>query len=189
MKYLYKFIFRIIGWKITDTRPQDKKAIIIAVPHTSAWDFIIGKIAFGSMGMPISILIKKEFFKFPIGPILRSLGAISVDRGNKNNKMVEQLVDEFNSRDMMYLSITPEGSRKKRDKWKRGFYEIAQAANVPVYIGKIDYGKKLCDVGERFIPTGDYEKDIEYIQTRYKDVKAKNPECFSWGEKFYGQNK
>jgi len=178
-----------MGWKVIDRKPQDKKAIVIAAPHTSAWDFIIGKLSFVSTGLPIYILIKKEFFKFPLGPILRGLGAISVDRGNRNNKMVDQLAAEFDKRDTMYLSITPEGSRKKRDKWKRGFYEIAMAANVPVYLGVIDYGKKICDVGERFELTGDYEKDMKFIQTSYKDVTAKNPECFSWGEKFYGDKK
>lgn len=186
MRLLSSVIFRLWGWKTTNKRPIDKKAVVIAVPHTSAWDFIIGKLAFSSMGIPISILIKKEFFKFPLGPILRGLGAISVDRGNRNSTLIPQLIEEFNKRDQMYLSITPEGSRSKRAKWKRGFYEIAMAADVPVYLGKIDYGKKICDLGERFIPTGDFEKDIEYIQTRYKDVTAKNPECFSWGEKFYG---
>jgi 1-acyl-sn-glycerol-3-phosphate acyltransferase len=189
MRYICSIIFKLWGWKTVGKPPMDKKAVIIAVPHTSAWDFIIGKLAFASMGIPISILIKKEFFRFPLGPILRGLGAISVDRGNRKSTLIQQLVNEFDSRDRMYLSITPEGTRGKRDKWKRGFYEIAMAADVPVYFGIIDYGKKECEVGERFIPTGDFAKDIEYIQTSYKNVTARHPECFSWGERFYGDKK
>ncbi len=189
MRYICKIIFKLWGWKVTNSKPIDKKAVVIAVPHTSAWDFIIGKLAYASMGVPTTMLIKKEFFKFPLGGILRALGALEVDRGNRKSTLIQQLVAEFESREEMYLTITPEGSRSKREKWKRGFYEIAMAANVPVYLGSIDYGKKVCDLGERFMPTGDFEKDIRYIQRKYRNVTAKNPESFSWGEKFYGDDK
>jgi 1-acyl-sn-glycerol-3-phosphate acyltransferase len=189
MRYICKLIFKLWGWKVTDAVPVDKKAVVIAAPHTSAWDFIIGKLAYASMGVPTTMLIKKEFFKFPLGAPLRALGALSVDRGNRKSTLIQQLVDEFDSREYMYLTITPEGTRSKREKWKRGFYEIALAANVPVYLGVIDYGKKECDFGERFMPTGDFEKDIRYIQRKYRHVTAKHPENFSWGEKFYGDDK
>lgn len=188
MRHISSIIMRIMGWKLTKTRPIDKKAIVIAAPHTSAWDFFIGKLAFSTFGIKINLLMKKEYFNFILGPILRSVGAIAVDRGNRNSNLLGQIVNEFKNRDEILLVITPEGSRKKRDKWKRGFYEIAMAANVPIYIGKLDYKKKTCDLGERFIPSGDFAKDIEYIQTQYKDVNAKYPELFSWGERFYGKN-
>lgn len=186
MKFICSLILRLCGWKSSPSRPDVKKAVVIAVPHTSSWDFIWGKLSYVSMGIPTSILMKKEYFFFPLGNILRALGVIPVNRGDRNSTLIQQLVDEFNKRDVMYLTITPEGSRKKRAKWKRGFYEIALAAGVPVYLGKIDYKKKVCDFGEKFIPTGDFDKDIKYIQTRYKDVTARHPELFSWGKEIYG---
>ncbi len=106
---------------------------------------------------------------------------IPVDRGNKDSQLVEQMVTEFDKRDSMYLCITPEGSRKKRKKWKKGFLVIAYAANVPVYLGRIDYKGKYCEVGPLFCPTGDVEADLTYIMNTYHDANPKYPENFSYG--------
>ena len=127
MKYLARFIMWLAGWKYKGELPAEKKAVIISVPHTSNWDFFWGELAFLSQGIPAFILMKKEFFFFPLGMILRALNVIPVDRGNKDSQLVEQMITEFKQRDSMYLCITPEGSRKKRKKWKKGFLVIAKA--------------------------------------------------------------
>lgn len=181
MKYIAKFIMWLGGWKFRGELPQEKKAVIISVPHTSNWDFIWGELAFLSQGIPAFILMKKEFFFFPLGMILRALRVIPVDRGNKDSQLVDQMVKEFKSRDSMYLCITPEGSRKKRKKWKKGFLVIAKAAGVPVYLGRIDYKEKFCEVGPLFWPTGQPDADLEYIMGTYRDAHPKFPENFSCG--------
>ena len=114
MKHIARLILKIFGWKLKGGLPEDKKAVVISVPHTSIMDFIWGKLTFISQGVPTYILMKKEFFFFPLGPILKALNVIPVDRGNKENHIVERMVEEFKKRDVMYLTITPEGSRKKR---------------------------------------------------------------------------
>ena len=118
MKYLARFIMWLAGWRYKGELPQVKKAVIISVPHTSNWDFVWGELAFLSQGIPAYILMKKEFFFFPLGLLLRALRVIPVDRGKKDSHLVQQMIAEFNKRDSMYLCITPEGSRKKRKKWK-----------------------------------------------------------------------
>lgn len=95
---------------------------------------------------------------------------------------MQQMVEEFKSRESMYLCITPEGSRKRRKKWKRGFLVIAKSAGIPVYLGRIDYKGKFCEVGPLFWPTEDVEADLKYIMGTYKDANPKHPENFSWGE-------
>lgn len=173
---------RLCGWHFRGELPQEKKAIIISAPHTSNWDFIWGELIFLSQGIPAYILMKKEFFFFPLGMILRALRVIPVDRGKKDSHLVEQMVAEFKKRDSMYLCITPEGSRSKRKKWKRGFLVIAQAAGIPVYLGRIDYKGKFCEVGPVFWTTGDAEADLKAIMATYKDANPRHPEKFSWGE-------
>ncbi len=182
MKYIARFIMKIGGWKFQGELPAVKKAVIISVPHTSIWDFIWGELAFLSQGIPTFILMKREFFFFPLGVLLRALHVIPVDRGNKENKLVEQMVNEFKKRDVMYLTITPEGSRKKKKKWKKGFLVIAKQADVPVYLGRIDYKNKFCELGLLFYPTDNPEADLEYIMSTYRDANPKHPENFSAGD-------
>ena len=126
--------------------------------------------------------MKKEFFFFPLGILLRALRVIPVDRGKKDSHLVDQMVAEFKSRESMYLCITPEGSRKKRKKWKKGFLVIAKAAGVPVYLGRIDYKGKFCEVGPLFWPTDDVDADLEYIMSTYQDANPRFPDQFSYGE-------
>ena len=156
MKHIARLILKIFGWKLKGGLPADKKAVVISVPHTSIMDFIWGKLTFISQGVPTYILMKKEFFFFPL--------------------------EEFKKRDVMYLTITPEGSRKKRKKWKKGFLVIAKEAGVPVYLGRIDYKDKYCTWGPRFEPTGDPDADLKYIMSTYKDANPRHPENFSAGD-------
>ncbi|MGL5683536.1 MAG: 1-acyl-sn-glycerol-3-phosphate acyltransferase [Marinifilaceae bacterium] len=182
MKYISRIVLKLAGWRFKGDFPTQKKAVIISVPHTSGWDFVWGKLVFMSHGMDTYILMKKEFFFFPLGILLRALNVIPVDRGNKENKIVDTMVEEFAKRDSMYLTITPEGSRRKRKKWKKGFLAIALAAKVPVYLGQIDYKYKFCETGPLFWPTGDMDADMEYVMNHYKNAHPRHPEHFSTGE-------
>jgi len=48
-----------------------------------------------------------------------------VDRGSHSNT-VDSIVEIFNKKETFILGISPEGTRKKVDKWKTGFYYIAK---------------------------------------------------------------
>ena len=176
-KYLSKFILKMSGWTIDIKKPDCKKYVIIMTPHTSNWDFIIGKLVYNVLGIKTSFLIKKEMFFFPLNIILRSLGGIPVNRGKSVN-LVENIIKIFNEKDEFVLTITPEGTRKKVTRWKRGFYFIAQKANVPIFLGYLDYKEKKAGDWGIFIPQDNLEKDIQIIKNYYKNVNAKHPEKF-----------
>lgn len=187
MKQIAKFILWAFGWKLIGKRePQMKKCIFIQAPHTSMSDFLWGRLGLWQLGVNVKFLIKKEMFFFPFGLILKALGGIPIDRSSGNN-VVEQIVHQFNSRDDFSLVITPEGTRKYTERWKKGFYHIAIKANVPIYISYLDYEKKEGGPGRIFHPTGDYEKDFAEIQEFYKDKVAKYPENFNLSKQY--QNK
>jgi 1-acyl-sn-glycerol-3-phosphate acyltransferase len=178
-KTITKFILRIFGWKVINNLPPEiKKCVVTMAPHTSNWDFLLGWIGYGSLGINSTYLIKKEAFFFPLGPLLKALGAIPVDRKSKNN-VVHQVVDLINNSESMFLTITPEGTRSLNRNWKRGYYYIAENANVPLALGFLDYEKKIGGIGQMFTPTGDYDSDLKVIENFYKNKIALHPENFS----------
>jgi len=178
VKKICSFILKIAGWKIARETNYPYKCVICVAPHTSNWDFILGKLAYTSMGRTANFLMKKSWFFFPMSILLNAIGGIPVNRSQKSS-MTEVLAGEFSKRDKFQLAITPEGTRKKKDDWKRGFYYIALEAKVPIVIVAFDYGTKIVDFKKVFYPTGDADKDIEQIKSYYKNVKGKNPENFT----------
>jgi len=143
-------------------------------PHTSNWDFIIGRLAFYLMKIPGKFLVKKELFFFPLGWILRSLGALPVDRKKKNH-MVLQAVQFFQCTENLYLVFTPEGTRSANPHWKKGFYYIAMQAKVPIVLAYIDYSKKTGGFHGVFESTGNINEDILSIKKTLLMYEAKFP--------------
>jgi len=174
-----KFIFKhLMGWKLVNDFPKDiKKYVVIAAPHTSWQDFPIGILARNTSGVRINFIGKDSLFKGPFGFIFKSLGGTPVDR-TKNNNLVDAIVDVFKEKDEFILALSPEGTRKKVEKWKTGFYYIAKGANVPVVMATLDFGKKEVKISEPYYTTDDKEKDFEYFTSFYKDVLGKKPELF-----------
>ncbi len=179
MKRISRFIlFTILGWKLKDDFPKDvKKYIIIVAPHTSWIDFPIAILSRLSSGIMINFIGKNSLFKGPFGFFFRALGGTPVDR-SKSNNLVDAIIDIFNSKEEFRLGLSPEGTRKKVDKWKTGFYYIAKGANVPVVMATLDFGKKEIRASRPYYVTDDKEADFKVFHSFYKDVKGRNPELF-----------
>ncbi len=171
-------ILKLLGWKVDNRIGYlPPKAVIIAAPHTSMWDFFYGYIAFRAMGLKVKFLIKKEAFFFPLGTLLGNLGGIPVNRFSKNS-VVEDVVKQFNDSERMVLTITPEATREKVKRWKNGYHRIAAAANVPVIIGFIDYKIKTAGVIKVYDLQGDSNFDTLQIMKYYTEFEGKFPENF-----------
>jgi len=166
-----------MGWKIDYNIPKYDKCIAMMAPHTSNWDFIIGRLFYSAIEIKPSFLIKKEIFVFPLNYILRSLGGIPINR-SKSTNLVEKVIKMFEEKEHFVLTITPEGTRKKVTKWKRGFYFISKKAKVPIILGYLDYKNKIAGVYGEYTPTDDIDKDLEIIKSYYKNANAKHPEKF-----------
>lgn len=175
MKGFAKLVFRLLGWQMVGKPKGVKKAVVAMGPHTSNWDFIIGRLAFWYFGVSASFLIKKELFFPPFGWILKAMGGIPIDR-KKNNNFTSQAVQYFEESESMYMVFTPEGTRSYNPNWKKGFYYIALAAKVPIYIGFIDYKNKIGGFGSVVEPTGDIKKDIEFMKRELSQYSGKHPE-------------
>jgi len=178
MRFFAKWILKWFGWKIIGIIPPEKKFVCVVAPHTSFWDFIWGALSFWSLGISANFLIKKEFFVFPIKRLLLKMGGIPVNREQAKNT-VKYCVELFNTKEKLALTITPEGTRKYTTKWKKGFYYIARQANVPLYVGFIDYRKKETGIITKFEITGDFDKDFADIQNLLRGHAAKYPKNYS----------
>lgn len=179
LRKLAKFILRLFGWNTNGALPEGiHKAVIVSAPHTSTWDFIIGRLTFWAIRVNIRFLIKKEAFVFPFGPLLKGLGGLPVERGNASS-MVDQVVKMFRKEKSLVVVITPEGTRKRVDKWKKGFYIIALRAKVPIALSYINYGNKTGGIGPIITPSGNYEEDLKFMEDFYKNMVACHPDRFN----------
>ena len=177
-RLLSKLIFKLNGWRIVGPHVYPEKCLVIAAPHTSNWDFLIGRCYAYIIGIQPKYLVKSELFLPVLATLLKWNGGIPVYRKAKNN-LVEQVVDMFENATQLQLSITPEGTRSKVEKWKTGFYHIASTAKVPLLLFAMDYKKKEVGVIAEFMITGDFEKDMLFIQEKYADITAKIPDNYS----------
>ncbi len=179
-KLCHWLLYSRLGWKKNVTVEHPDKYIICLAPHTSNWDFVYGQLYMHAEGFHINFLMKKEWFFWPLGPIFKRMGGIPVWR-SKHTSMTDNLAATARGRKTFRLCITPEGTRKRVEEWKKGFYYIAQKAELPILLYGVDYEKKLIVCTECLKPSGNIDEDMKKIKTYFKGFKGKKPENFSVG--------
>jgi len=184
MKHFFPWLFHLIyyrlgNWKCNMAVPESlKKAVVLVVPHTATRDFPIGLGSSYEMHRKNGFLGKKEIFDGPFGFAFRALGGIPVDRSSKHN-MVDQVVNIIKKEEEFFLVMSPEGTRKRTDRWKTGFYHIAKGLNAPIICAYIDYKTKRVGLEHIVYPTDDEAADFANIEAFYSTVTAKYPEKFN----------
>lgn len=173
--HLSKKLLAAFGWRFEYVRPPVKKGVVIVYPHTSNWDFILGVLARSILNLRMPWVGKHTLFKWPFEWFMRALGGVPVNRSSTHG-MVEQLQQEYDRYDQIFITITPEGTRSKTDYWKSGFYHIAYGLKVPVGLAAFDYSRKTIFLNHWITLTGDREKDLEAIREAYKGVLGRRPE-------------
>lgn len=163
-------MLRFLGWTAVDGPAPEKKCIILGVPHTSIWDFPISYFFYHSFDADAKVMIKDGAFFWPLGNILRKLGAVPVDRKSPTAAL-KSIIRQINEADYFHLAMCPEGTRKPVAKWKTGFHTIARETGVPVYLGYFDWGRKRIGRGEKFELTDDPKADMERIQQIYEQMQ------------------
>lgn len=173
-----KILFGWMGFKAHVTVPVRDKMIIAIAPHTSNWDFIIGILYAKATGMEVNMLMKREWFFWPMGYAMRALGAIPVTRG-RNTSLTDQLAERSREMKTFRLAITPEGTRKANSDWKRGFYVIAKKADIPIQLYALDFEKRLITATKEIIPDRNPDEAMPEIKEYFKHTKGKHPEYFT----------
>lgn len=164
-------------WRVVGQLPDEPRFVLIVAPHTSNWDFIIGVLSMFAIGIRLSWLGKHTIFRFPVTGILRWLGGEPVDRSASQGK-VDLAVARFRTQSQWVLGLAPEGTRRRVEQWKLGFYRIAVGAGVPILTVAFDYSRRVTDLGTLYRPIGDEVSDLSAIRGRYHKGMARHPEAF-----------
>lgn len=168
------------GWTVNITVPDYPKCIICVAPHTSNWDFILGKLAYASVNRKTGFLMKETWFFPPLGWIFKAIGGIPVPR-KRGSSLTQVIVEKFKAAERMHLAVTPEGTRSRVSNWRHGFLYIARDANVPIVLGVLDAATKTMTVDTTFHSTGDVDADMLAIKKFYRASGARGvkPEKFT----------
>jgi 1-acyl-sn-glycerol-3-phosphate acyltransferase len=167
--WLAKLGFRLTGWQLVGQLPAEKKYVIIVAPHTSNWDFLLGLCFVFLHQIKLTFMAKHTIFAFPFGGLIRWLGGMPIVRSSHSN-VVDATAQAFRDSTDLVVAMSPEGTRKKAERWKSGFYWMACKGEVPIVIGFIDYRTRQVGLCGIFYPTGDIDADMPKIQAFYRDT-------------------
>jgi 1-acyl-sn-glycerol-3-phosphate acyltransferase len=172
-RWLGRTVLRLGGWRVAGAWPDTPKLVLIGAPHSSNWDGIWGVAAKLALGLDIRILGKHQLFWGPLGPLMRALGVIAVNR-NAPQGVVEQIAQRMGAADRYWFGIAPEGTRKPVAQWKTGFWKIARAADVPVLPVYFHYPDRVIGVGELFLTSDDMHGDLARLRAWYRPWQGKH---------------
>ena len=162
-----------MGWRIAGSIPDEPKLVIIVAPHTSNWDFVVGVAAKFALALRVVFLGKDALFHFPLGALMRRLGGVPVDRSAPHD-VVNEMLRRFAATERLVLAIAPEGTRKRVERWRTGFYHIAHGANVPIMPVALDWGSHTVRILAPFYTTGDVGKDLQDLQGRFLGFRGRS---------------
>lgn len=165
-------------WRVEFDGLPGPKGILIVYPHTSNWDFVIGLLAKWAIGLPIRWVGKESLFRgltgVTLGPLMRAWGGRPVDRHSARGA-VDELARQMQSEDWFWLGLSPEGTRRRRDHLRSGFYYLALRLDVPVGLAYIDYARRAVGVRQFVRMTGEVEHDLALLRAFYADTVGRRP--------------
>ena len=173
-----KILFDWLGFSENVTEPLPAKCVIALAPHTSNWDFIIGKLYTSAIGESNMFLMKKEWFFWPLGILMKRMGGIPVYRNKKTN-ITDSVAEQAKQASTFRICVTPEGTRKANADWKKGFYYIALKANIPILLYGLDFKTKTIEGTKTIVPNGDIENQLQEIKDYFRSYTGKHPKQFA----------
>lgn len=166
-------LLRWSGWRIRGEWPDVPRMVVIAAPHSSAWDAVWGFAVKLAMDLGIVFMGKKEIFVGPLGWYLRRMGGVPVDRAAPVG-VVDQAARRLREAERMWFVLAPEGTRRRVEQWKSGFWKIARAAEVPVCCVAFHYPEKVIEIGPLVHCTDDLGADMATIRDWYRPFMGKH---------------
>lgn len=174
LRVLGRAALSALRWRIEGAVPDLPRCVIIVAPHTSNWDFVIGLATMLALGLRVTWLGKHQIFRGPFGLLWHRLGGVPVDRSAPEG-VAEQAARVLAPPHATFLAVAPEGTRRKVERWKSGFWRIARASGTPIFPVALDYRRRAVVLGQPYSPTADYASDLAALQSRFRADMARNP--------------
>lgn len=168
-------LLRATGWRYVGGFPDEPRLVLVAAPHTSNWDGVVGLAAAADVGVGFSVLAKRELFVGPLGWLLRAFGGVPVDRSAPGG-LVRRAVGVLGGAEPRVVTVTPEGTRGRVERWRTGFHRIAVEAGAPVAVAAIDWGRREIGVVGTVVPSGDLDADLGAIGALLIGVRGRHPD-------------
>lgn len=172
------WLLGLLGWRVEHDTPEEPRFVLIVAPHTSNWDFPLGVLAMFAIRLRLSWLGKHSIFFFPVAGILRWLGGEPIER-SASHGTVEGAIERFRTREQWVLGIAPEGTRRRVEEWKSGFYRIAIGAGVPIVPVRFDYSRRVVEILDPVWPVADPAAGIAALRRLFRKEMARDPEKFA----------
>ena len=176
-KRFAQWLLTRLGWQLEGARPEHKRYVLIAAPHTSNWDFGYMLIFAAAFDIKVTWMAKHSLFFPPVGWIMRAMGGMPIVRHERGN-VVDGMVDAFKTAAQLVLVVPTEGTRERTEHWKSGFYHIARQAGVPIVPSFLDFGRKRGGFGPAMETTSDVRADMQYFRDFYAGMMGKFPHQF-----------
>lgn len=172
-RWLGRAVLWLGGWRMAGAWPDLPRVTIIVAPHSSAWDAVWGLAAKLAMGVDVRFMAKAELFRGPLGWLLRRFGGEAVDRSRPGGT-VGQAAQRLRESERMWLVIAPEGTRKRVEQWKRGFWHIARGAGTPVLCAWFHYPERTIGIGPLLTMSDDLEADMRRVRETFRPFIGKH---------------
>jgi 1-acyl-sn-glycerol-3-phosphate acyltransferase len=163
-----------MGWRVEGSIPDLKRFILIGAPHTSNWDFVLAMAAILGLNLRMRWMAKHTIFKPGVVWFMEWLGGIATDRTNPKT-IVDNVARIAKQEKGVIIGLTPEGTRKKVEKWKTGFLRIAKTLDCPILMVGLNFPGKIIFIGDLYHPSGDNDADLVAIKEYYRSISRKAP--------------
>lgn len=177
---LAQSLLRAAGWRVRFDGLPALQGVLIVYPHTSNWDFPVGLLAKWAIGLPVRFWGKDSLFRYPVfGRWMRAIGGIPVDRSAPQG-VVQEMAERFRAArangELFWLALSPEGTRSYREHWRSGFYHLVLAADVPLGLVTLDWGRREVGVQTFVRLSGEPAPDMALIAGHLQGVRGRRPE-------------
>ena len=170
---LARALVRALGWQIDFQGLPAQQGVIVVYPHTSNWDFPVAVLLKWALGIPVRFWAKETLFRVPLfGAWLRWLGGVPVRRSSPQgvvSQMAVMMQQKKATGEYFWLALSPEGTRRRTEGWRSGFYRLALEADVPVGLAGLDYSRKRLVFRDFLRLSGDEARDLGRMAASLRD--------------------